>query len=108
MFSDFDDDSFTAEELAALDAAELACAAEPPEKKAKCDIQNPAPASDPTLALGRYFGHDEFREGQRAVVEAVLAKKDVAVFWTTGSGKSLCYQLPSLHLGGGVLATVDN
>ena len=56
---------------------------------------------DPKLAasLLRYFGYDEFREGQEEVVNAVLAKRDVAVFWATGRGKSLCYQLPALHMG---------
>ena len=56
---------------------------------------------DPKLAasLLRYFGYDEFREGQEEVVNAVLAQRDVAVFWATGRGKSLCYQLPALHMG---------
>ena len=55
---------------------------------------------DPKLAasLLRYFGYDEFREGQEDVVNAVLAQRDVAVFWATGRGKSLCYQLPALHM----------
>ena len=56
---------------------------------------------DPKLAasLLRFFGYDEFREGQEEVVNAVLAQRDVAVFWATGRGKSLCYQLPALHTG---------
>ena len=45
-----------------------------------------------------YYGY-EFREGQREVVEAALAGKDVAVFWAMGRGKSICYQLPALHTG---------
>ena len=49
-------------------------------------------------SLMNYYGY-EFREGQREVVEAALAGKDVAVFWATGRGKSICYQLPALHTG---------
>ena len=33
------------------------------------------------------------------MVEAALSGKDVAVFWATGHGKSICYQLPALHTG---------
>ena len=43
--------------------------------------------------------HDKFRDGQSAVVQAALAGQDVAVFWATGRGKSICYQLPALHSG---------
>ena len=50
-------------------------------------------------SLLRFLGYDEFREGQEEVVNAVLAQRDVAVFWATGRGKSLCYQLPALHTG---------
>ena len=32
-------------------------------------------------------------------MEAVLSGRDVAVFWATGKGKSLCYQVPALHTG---------
>ena len=49
-------------------------------------------------SLLKYYGY-EFREGQREVVEAVLAGRDVTVFWATGRGKSICYQLPALHTG---------
>ncbi len=44
------------------------------------------------------FGYTSFREGQVEVIQALLDKRDVAVFWGTGQGKSLCYQIPSLHL----------
>ena len=49
-------------------------------------------------SLMQLYGY-EFRDGQREVVEAALAGKDVAVFWATGRGKSICYQLPALHTG---------
>jgi ATP-dependent DNA helicase RecQ len=47
-------------------------------------------------ALREYFGFDDFREGQREVIEAVLAGYDTIVVMPTGGGKSLCYQLPAL------------
>jgi hypothetical protein len=43
------------------------------------------------------FGYSAFRHGQAEVIHALLNKRDVAVFWATGQGKSLCYQIPALH-----------
>src|ERR1700685_1923170 len=50
--------------------------------------------------LKRVFGHDEFRNQQREVVADVLAGRDTFALLPTGSGKSLCYQLPALLLPG--------
>ncbi len=51
---------------------------------------------DLTAALHQHFGHADFRPGQREACEAALADRDVMVVMPTGSGKSLCYQLPAL------------
>ncbi|NIC05969.1 RecQ family ATP-dependent DNA helicase [Billgrantia bachuensis] len=48
--------------------------------------------------LQRVFGYDDFRLGQRPVIEAITAGRSAAAIFPTGSGKSLCYQLPALHL----------
>jgi len=48
--------------------------------------------------LKRYFGFDDFREGQAEVVGAIIGCKSAAVIFPTGSSKSLCYQLPASHL----------
>ncbi|HEY7075657.1 MAG TPA: RecQ family ATP-dependent DNA helicase, partial [Solirubrobacteraceae bacterium] len=55
-----------------------------------------ARSSDPAGALHELFGFEAFRPGQRAAVEAALAGRDLLVVMPTGSGKSLCYQLPAL------------
>src|SRR3954451_23895514 len=47
-------------------------------------------------ALRETFGFPEFRRGQREACAAALAGRDVLVVMPTGSGKSLCYQLPAL------------
>ncbi len=46
----------------------------------------------------RRFGIRRFRPGQRQIIEAVLAGKNVLGIMPTGAGKSLCYQLPALFL----------
>src|SRR5882757_2909660 len=46
--------------------------------------------------LRSVFGFDSFRPGQEEVVRAVLSGEDVLAVMPTGSGKSLCYQLPAL------------
>ena len=54
-------------------------------------------------ALRRFFGHADFRAGQRGPVEAVLAGRDAVVVMPTGSGKSICYQLAAFLLPGTTL-----
>ena len=51
-------------------------------------------------SLREHFGFPDFREGQREVVTAILEGKDAVVVMPTGSGKSLCYQLPAMMLDG--------
>ena len=46
------------------------------------------------------FGFQAFRPGQEAVVDALLAGRNVLTVMSTGSGKSLCFQVPALVLGG--------
>lgn len=48
--------------------------------------------------LERVFGYVQFRPGQEAAIGAVLAGRSAAAIFPTGSGKSLCYQLPALRL----------
>jgi ATP-dependent DNA helicase RecQ len=47
-------------------------------------------------ALHSLFGFRNFRPGQREACAAALSDRDVLVVMPTGSGKSLCYQLPAL------------
>lgn len=59
------------------------------------------------IALGRakkvlkkYFGYEDFREGQEALVKAVISGRDVLGIMPTGAGKSLCFQIPALMMEG--------
>src|ERR1700704_2184868 len=46
------------------------------------------------------FGFEDFRPGQADVMDALLAGRHVLAVMPTGAGKSLCYQVPALVLGG--------
>ncbi len=47
-------------------------------------------------ALHQHFGFEDFRAGQKPVIESVLDGHDTVVVMPTGGGKSICYQLPAL------------
>ncbi|KEI51120.1 ATP-dependent DNA helicase RecQ [Enterococcus faecium UC7256] len=50
--------------------------------------------------LKQYFGYDEFRPGQKEIIQKIIDQENVLGIMPTGSGKSICYQLPSLLLDG--------
>lgn len=61
------------------------------------------PDIDPLDVLREVFGFEEFRPGQREVIDAVLAGRDCIAIMPTGAGKSLTFQLPARILPGTVL-----
>ena len=54
-------------------------------------------------ALKKYFGYDSFRQYQGEIIDDVLQGKDVLAILPTGSGKSVCYQIPSVITDGVVI-----
>ncbi|MDR1741905.1 MAG: DNA helicase RecQ [Synergistaceae bacterium] len=54
----------------------------------------------PLDVLSETFGYRSFRDGQEVLIENILNGRDVLGVMPTGAGKSLCYQLPALIMGG--------
>lgn len=68
---------------------------------ADADITQPEVENDELLnELEKYFQYNEFRKGQRKIIETILNGEDVFAVYPTGHGKSLCFQLPALMLPG--------
>lgn len=82
----------------------LGAEAKPERAAAQAPIQSPPARSHGDGALldllRSRFGFEAFRPSQQAVCEALLRGQDVLLVMPTGSGKSLCYQLPGVVLGG--------
>ena len=56
--------------------------------------------SDQFKVLREVFGFDSFRLGQQGIVERLIGGEHVLAVMPTGSGKSLCFQIPALVRGG--------
>jgi len=57
--------------------------------------------------LERYWGFSSFRKPQNTIIDDVIAKKDVVALLPTGSGKSVCFQVPTLMQESGVCIVVS-
>ena len=100
-----DDDWLDAAALAQIDALEQHHAA---SSQGSSQMQSPPPAplpptpgppqapDDLSAPLSHYFGFSALRGGQEEAIRGVLSGRDVCVYWPTGQGKSICYQLPAL------------
>ena len=113
----FEDDFDDAELLAMMDAPMVRTKIAVPTNEVPSSNEQPKPAAptavtpgpppiiDAKLAaqltdtLQNYFGHSSFRTGQLDVIAAAVTGRDTCVYWSTGSGKSICYQLPALLTG---------
>jgi len=54
----------------------------------------------PVEILEKYWGYKSFRPLQEAIVDSIISKKDTLAILPTGGGKSICFQIPGLCLGG--------
>ena len=58
--------------------------------------QEPPLMAKARASLASVYGFSTFRPGQEEIVAAMLDGKDVLAVMPTGSGKSLCFQLPAI------------
>ncbi len=56
--------------------------------------------SESQILLKKYWGYDQFRPGQSEIIEQVVQARDTLGILATGSGKSICYQIPGLIIDG--------
>ena len=54
------------------------------------------PENSPRAILHAYFGYENFRGHQEEIINQVISGRDALVLMPTGSGKSICYQIPAM------------
>src|SRR5690625_2702636 len=64
------------------------------------DVRTPPGPEQAVANLRKYWGFENFRNGQERAVHAVLEGRDTLVLLPTGGGKYLCYQVPATLLEG--------
>ncbi len=52
--------------------------------------------TDKYSLLRYYYGYSSFRQGQKEIIDEIMAGRDVLAVMPTGAGKSICYQIPAL------------
>ena len=77
--------------------------ASPPAAQPAPRLTEPISNEPLTGVLQRVFGYSSFRPNQEAVCRSAVNGNDVLLVMPTGSGKSLCYQLPGVARGGTTL-----
>ena len=50
--------------------------------------------------LQKFYGYEDFRPGQKKVVESLLNRNDTVAIMPIGAGKSICFQIPSNNNAG--------
>ncbi|CAJ1353721.1 unnamed protein product [Effrenium voratum] len=88
--------AMTPELLATLQEGDEVADARPPDLEAGDEQE---PTTGLAEVLQKVFGHESFRPGQQEAMESVLNKQKTLLLLATGSGKSLCYQLPAYLRG---------
>ncbi|MCH1572016.1 MAG: RecQ family ATP-dependent DNA helicase [Longimicrobiales bacterium] len=63
-------------------------------------MDNAPVTADPVALLRERFGYPTFRPGQEALIRSVLSGQDALGVLPTGGGKSVCYQIPAMMIGG--------
>ncbi len=63
-------------------------------------VSKPDFADEKHRILAQVFGFEGFRPGQVEVIDALMLGESVLAVMPTGAGKSLCFQVPALALGG--------
>ncbi len=90
----------TTPELFSAEALELLRQAAERARQAQRPAANPEVEARALAALKDIFGYPAFRDGQLAIIEAVMAGRDCLAVMPTGAGKSVTYQIPARLLGG--------